>query len=83
MLSIELLVCRNTYSMLCQVVPLWVDFSSPVEVIVPAGASPPQLALGELSATAYAEYVGGSGNSQLQFEYTVRAAHDRSTTRRF
>ncbi len=37
-----------------------------------AGASPPQLTLDGLSATAFAEYVGGSGTTQLLFEYTVR-----------
>ncbi|CAM9704841.1 unnamed protein product, partial [Hapterophycus canaliculatus] len=59
-------------------IPVWVNFSFPVVVVVGAGASPPLLAIGGLndsidgsSSTVLAEYVQGSGTSQLVFEYTV------------
>lgn len=62
-----------------QVIPVWVNFSFPVVVVVGAGASPPLLTVGGFNgsvngsmSTALAEFVGGSGTSQLLFEYTVR-----------
>lgn len=60
-----------------QVIPVWVDFSFPVVVVVGTGASPPRLTLGGFShgdgaSKVYAEFVGGSGTSGLLFEYTVR-----------
>lgn len=61
-----------------QVVPVWVNFSFPVVVVVGTGASPPLLKLAGFndsangsSSTVLAEYVEGSGTSQLLFEYTV------------
>lgn len=59
-----------------QIIPVWVDFSFPVVVVVGAGASPPVLTIGGFEiggfpSTALAEYVEGSGTSRLQFEYTV------------
>ena len=54
------------------------NFSFPVVVVVGTGASPPQLKLAGFndstngsSTTVLAEYVEGSGTSQLLFEYTV------------
>lgn len=59
-------------------ISLIVDFSFPVVVIVGTGASPPQLIVGGFndsangsSSTVLAEYVDGSGTSQLLFEYMV------------
>lgn len=59
---------------------MWVNFSFPVVVVVGAGASPPLLTVGGFNdslngstSTVLAEYVGGSGTSQLLFEYTVRS----------
>ena len=54
------------------------NFSFPVVVVVGTGASPPLLKLAGFndstngsSTTVLAEYAGGSGTSQLVFEYTV------------
>lgn len=56
-----------------QTIPVWVDFSFPVVVVVGVGASPPMLTIGGLSSTVLAEYVEGSGTARLLFEYTVSA----------
>lgn len=60
-----------------QVIPVRVDFSFPVVVVVGTGASPPRLPLGGFdhdggASKVYAEFVEGSGTSRLLFEYTVR-----------
>eukprot|EP00752_Nemacystus_decipiens_P003960 g3626.t1 len=62
-----------------QTIPVWVDFSFPVVVVVGVGASPPALSIGGFkdnvggfSATVLAEYVEGSGTSRLMFEYTIQ-----------
>lgn len=65
-------------SVTIQTIPVWVDFSFPVVVVVGVGASPPVLTIGGFkdnsggfSSTVLAEYVEGSGTSRLLFEYTV------------
>ncbi|CAM9243696.1 unnamed protein product, partial [Ectocarpus sp. 8 AP-2014] len=62
-----------------QAISFRVDFSFPVVVIVGAGASPPQLTVGGFndslngsSSTVLAEYVDGSGTSELLFEYMIQ-----------
>ncbi|CAM9102436.1 unnamed protein product [Scytosiphon promiscuus] len=63
-----------------QIIPVWVNFSFPVVVVMGAGASPPLLAVGGFndsingsSSMVWAEYAQGSGTLQLVFEYTVQA----------
>lgn len=76
-----ILACTNVIHLSlpqCQVISVWVNFSFPVVVVMGTGALPPLLTVGGFndsvngsSSTVLAEYVEGSGTSQLMFEYTV------------